>query len=768
MRVVGGVGLRTPTRRRERAAQTVAGLTVVAVLAHLLLGPAGSHTVLAGGMVLLGLVLMTSAVTLPRGRDTRAAVVPQAAMSTLVMLAVVADVVVPRAGTPWWITVAGTVAGPVIMAGLVAAVVQGRMRIEDLLDAGMLAVTTTYLLWWYLPAVWSGPGVRWALLTLILSHTAGAGLILLSRRAYRVPLSRRLVAAWLLGLVTAALTAGGSAAPTLGGQPVTATLLLLAAGSAAVGIAIDAVPVRVPIPPTRSLGQQVATWAPMSIIVLTFALHAGVGRVPPGDVAVPAVLTMLAALLLVTRIALTVHDLSATSERYRLLASTDPLTGLANRAAMMEYLDQALRTATPSVPVTLLFCDLDRLKVINDSLGHGVGDHVIRTVAQRWANVVGPDALLVRVGGDEFVVVVAAPEEEVDDLVDALHASLDGPIQLGTKRLSVRTSTGRAVATSDQVGPETLLRDADAALYRAKEAGGGTTRTFDTRIRADALDRLHLEQGLRAALEDDDIDIALQPIVDLATGRVVSLESLLRWRTPDGRVQEPEEVISVAEETGLIIPLGDLLLRRSCAALAALRSAGWDDVTMAVNTSVSQLLTTGFVDQVSRALQAEALPTDALVLEMTETVLLQTGTATSAALDGLIELGVGISMDDFGTGYSSLSYLSRLHVDQLKLDRGFMLDDAAVGTAVLRGVLDIADALGITVVAEGVETCAQAARVRDMGCGLAQGFAYMVAQPLDVLVGLAEGEVRILTPRDHLVLVEDPPAPLLGRLSAES
>ena len=405
----------------------------------------------------------------------------------------------------------------------------------------------------------------------------------------------------------------------------------------------------------------------------------------------------------------------------------DPLTGLANRRLFQDRLEHALTGAEgdPST-VAVLFCDLDRFKLVNDSLGHAAGDELLVAVARRLRTCLRDGDLAARLGGDEFAVLLPDVQDPGDAervarrIVDVLAA----PFALGGREVVATASIGIALGTHDPVG---MLRDADVAMYAAKASGRGGHVLFAPGMRAAAVERLDTEAELRRALaRDDELEVHFQPIVALPDGRITGFEALARWRHPHRGLLGPAAFIPVAEETGLILPLGERILREACAHVAPWPGAP----TVTVNLSGRQMQQPDLVRVVADALAAAELPPGRLVLEITETVLVQDTEAMVRRLDELRALGVRVALDDFGTGWSSLRYLDRFALDVLKIDRSFVaaLGNRRQDAALARVVLQLGEALGLTVVAEGVERPDQVSALVALGCDAAQGFHF--ARPM--------------------------------------
>ncbi len=455
------------------------------------------------------------------------------------------------------------------------------------------------------------------------------------------------------------------------------------------------------------------------------------------------------------------------TDELRTLASTDPLTGLANRTQLLHRLDGLIDRGRPAA---VLLVDLDRFKVVNDSLGHAAGDELLVALAHRLLALCGPDDVAARLGGDEFVLVVGGVDSAAEaarraaDVLDALRR----PLEVMGRELHPCASVGGALTRGRTAPAGDLLREADTAAYRAKELGRDRYELFDDRLRADAQRRLAVEAGLRVALREDELDAVFQPIVALDGGTVRSVEALVRWHRPmEGEPWLPGAFMGVAEETGLVVPLGARVLDRACAALARWRAAGLD-VTVSVNCAARQLALPDLVDQVAVLLAGHGLDPAHLVLEVTESALVEDVERTRGRMEALRRLGVRLAIDDFGTGFSSLSYLCRLPVDIVKIDRSFVADveTSRPTRAVVAAVVTLAGALDLEVVAEGIETASQAEALRDLGCDLGQGFHLHRPQSADaVLATVLAGSRR---PEDGLRPRSDGVEPLRGEMPPPS
>jgi diguanylate cyclase (GGDEF)-like protein/PAS domain S-box-containing protein len=412
-------------------------------------------------------------------------------------------------------------------------------------------------------------------------------------------------------------------------------------------------------------------------------------------------------------------------------AHHDVLTGLPNRVQFVRRLADTLKGAHPaSGHVAVCYIDLDNFKVINDSLGHEAGDRLLLMAADRLAKALRPGDVVARMGGDEFTVLLRDVIDESDALqvaerlVDVLRPAfvLDGEQRFLT------ASVGLTVTGDPAAQPDDMLRDADIAMYRAKERGKSQCALYDDSLRARSIERLELESGLRHALARDEMRLVYQPEVSLATGRIMAVEALLRWHHPDRGVISPAKFIPIAEQSGLIVPIGEWVLREACRTAAEWRrETGVDDLTIAVNLSPRQLGAVNLVEVVAEALADACLPAESLCLEVTETALEADMDLALEALGRLKELGVRLAIDDFGIGYSSLKHLKQLlPVDIIKIDKSFVdgLVNRADDRAIVEAVVRLASALHVDAIAEGVEHAEQAAALRSLSCTYAQGYHF--------------------------------------------
>jgi diguanylate cyclase (GGDEF)-like protein/PAS domain S-box-containing protein len=437
--------------------------------------------------------------------------------------------------------------------------------------------------------------------------------------------------------------------------------------------------------------------------------------------------------------------------RHRVLH--DALTGLPNRLSFVDALTEALKRATGSgSPVGILFLDLDHFKLINDSLGHHAGDALLRAVAPRLRAHLRPGDVVARFGGDEFGVLIdrLADEEEAVAIADRVSTAFAQPFSMEGVEHFVSASIGVAVASAAEqrtVNAELLIRDADAAMYRAKESGRNRCVLFDEEMRAGAMLRLEVERELRHALDREELALHYQPVINLKTGDVTGLEALVRWKHPKRGLLDPAEFVSIAEDSGLIEPIGRWVQERAC-----LQALAWHDLRpdarpldVAVNLSARQVAHRDLPATVAEIIARTGMDPVHLRLEITESVLVEESATAIASLEALNEIGVRLVLDDFGTGYSSLAYLNRFPFHALKIDRSFVdaLGIEQERTAIVEAIIGMARALSLDVIAEGVENEIQLAELRRLGCDYAQGHLFHAAMPEDEVSRLlGEGALR--------------------------
>ncbi len=426
------------------------------------------------------------------------------------------------------------------------------------------------------------------------------------------------------------------------------------------------------------------------------------------------------------------------SDRQAREARRDPLTGLPNRSVFFERLAEATRRARAGgTRLAVLFMDLDGFKHVNDTLGHDVGDELLRAVAGRLAGAVRRSDVVARLGGDEFAVLVErmGSVESIETMADHLCGALAAPISVRGRMVAVRASIGIALGPHPSDDPQLLLRDADVAMYRAKADRPGSHVVFDEPMREAVTARASLADDLRAAIDERQLDLVYQPVVELDTMRTVGIEALLRWEHPTKGPIAPATFVPLAEELGLIFDVGDWVLDTACRDIARLQARGVRDVNVALNVSSHQLHDSGFAERVRANLARHGVaPTD-LVLEITETAALSDDAVVFEQLECLNGMGIPIALDDFGTGYSSLSHLSGLPISILKIDRLFVsrLQTSARHAALTESVVALGRRLDLDVVAEGIEHADQLLALEAMGCPFGQGYLLGRPGPLDDL-----------------------------------
>ncbi|MBN8502359.1 MAG: EAL domain-containing protein, partial [Sphingomonadales bacterium] len=428
------------------------------------------------------------------------------------------------------------------------------------------------------------------------------------------------------------------------------------------------------------------------------------------------------------------------SEKIAHMARYDTLTGLPNRMMVTEALGEAMRYADQwRTRCAFLMIDLDRFKAVNDTLGHLVGDQLLARVSERLKSIMTDNELVGRLGGDEFAIVIrdASDHSRVVRVAESVIDSLSRPYEVDHHTLYIGASVGSAIGPRDGSTVETLMRNADLALYRSKEDGGGVHHGYEPTLHQHAEERRKLEFSLRRALEKNEFVLNYQPVVDSKEEQIVSFEALLRWNSEDHGLVSPVKFIPLAEDTRLIVPIGEWVLREACR-----EAARWPvNVKVAVNVSGEQLLDPGFIGSVVSALSASGLPAQRLEIEVTESIFVRDAVTARAALEQIMALGCGIALDDFGTGYSSLAYIRNLRFSTIKVDRSFV-QGAAKGNieslAIIRAVVAMAESLEMSTTAEGVETEHELEVIRQIGCRKIQGYYFgrpMTASDARLLFG---------------------------------
>jgi diguanylate cyclase (GGDEF)-like protein len=431
--------------------------------------------------------------------------------------------------------------------------------------------------------------------------------------------------------------------------------------------------------------------------------------------------TLLLNLLIVTAMMLGLRQLQ-NGARSEHMARHDALTGLPNRLSLREWLSEALKS---KAGFSLALFDLDDFKTVNDLFGHVAGDALLKKIGIVLRKAAGPRQMVARLGGDEFALLARA--EDVSDMCERISAALREPIDIEGRALAVRMSVGIASAPRDAACPDELFRKADMALYAAKAAGKGVSRHFHEALESVLLERQALEADLRSAIATNEMELYLQPIVQIETGAATGFEALLRWRHATRGMISPAEFIPIAESSGLIVPLGEWVLREACCA-----AAEWDQpLTISVNLSSVQFASDDLLGTIKRALRDADLAPGRLEVEITESVRLQTDDKVLATLHSLRELGVRVALDDFGTGYSSLSYLASFPFDRIKIDRSFVMNMLTDQTSamIVQATIALANSLGLASTTEGVETVEQLEALRKAGATAAQGFLFSPPLP---------------------------------------
>jgi diguanylate cyclase (GGDEF)-like protein len=421
------------------------------------------------------------------------------------------------------------------------------------------------------------------------------------------------------------------------------------------------------------------------------------------------------------------------------LARHDPLTNLANRVLFREQLGQALQRLVRGQGFAVLCLDLDHFKAVNDTLGHPIGDRLLKQVSERLLGCVRHGDLVARLGGDEFAIIQASVRDpnQTETLAARVVETIGRSYEIDGHRIDIGTSIGMTLALRDGSDADQLIKNADLALYRAKEGGRRGYSFFKPEMNDRIELRRALEVDLRNALHQEELELYYQPLVCLKTGRVTGFEALLRWQHPERGTISPSDFIAIAEELGLISEIGEWAMRQACA-----QAARWSTpVSVAINLSPLQFLKRNLVEVVLQALAASGLPPDRLELEITESVLLQEGQGTLAVLHQLRQLGVQIAMDDFGTGYCSLSNLRAFPFDKIKIDKAFIADieDKEEARSIVASVIGLGGSLGMITTAEGIENHAQLSLVRGWGCAQAQGYLMSPPVPAAEVEGILGG-----------------------------
>lgn len=455
-----------------------------------------------------------------------------------------------------------------------------------------------------------------------------------------------------------------------------------------------------------------------------------------------AIIAMLVAVGLLSRVRQSVR---LAEQKLRHLAHVDPITGLANRHALNERLEFAVEEARQfGETVAMLLLDLDNFKQVNDTLGHQAGDELLRLVAQRIAKALRRDDVIARLGGDEFAIILKGitARDEAIQVCAKLVEALATPLPIEGHDFFVTASIGVAFFPEDADDAATLTRNADTAMYQAKIAGKNAYQLFLPAMNANVKKRVSLEASLRSALDNGELSLHYQPKIDLMSGRVLGFEALLRWSNPVHGNISPADFIPIAEDSGLIVPIGEWVIRQALNDLRPWNALREHKLHVAVNLSTRQLKVEGIAKRIAALIAESAVPADWLELELTESMVMENVHAQIETFHQLRDLGVRLAIDDFGTGYSSMSYLKRLPIDILKIDRSFVSDlpqdtnDLAIATAIVA----LGHSLGLTVIAEGIETRSQAESLLNLGCDLGQGYLYARPMPAEKVAQYLEAQ----------------------------
>ena len=550
--------------------------------------------------------------------------------------------------------------------------------------------------------------------------------------------TQKLELVYEVGAFSYALVLGAIAALTVWFESSAEVQLLMVANALCYGVGVAA---RNAGRPSIAIGQLTLVCVPMLIVTLVSGTIAHLTLFITMLLLLPAMASITLSIFSTLRDSIAAAETSAKlAEKMKVLARTDVVTGLANRAGLNHAMVETMMSVEPDTRLALIWIDLDRFKEVNDLLGHPVGDRVLSEVARRLRGVCPEGSTVARFGGDEFLVFCPIKDSRhAEMLASEIHAEIMGPMRIEGDRLEVRASLGVALMPEDGKDTDTLMQSADLALYHAKIGGRGQTRFFDRTMTRDLVRRREIEDELRAAIQREELSIFFQPIVDLETGRIRTFEALVRWFHPLKGELRPDEFIPVAEETGVIVTLGNWIT-----AQAARIAATWpEDVTLAVNLSPLQIRAPGAALGIRNALREAGLDPHRLELEVTESLFVEDNHATTAFIEELSAIGVKFALDDFGTGYSSLGYIHQYPYNKIKVDRSFV-SGKNVGRkseAIIRAVAEMGAQLGMEIVAEGLETIEQVHAVRDAGCTLGQGFYFSRAVP-DYLAAMLLAQER--------------------------
>ncbi len=555
--------------------------------------------------------------------------------------------------------------------------------------------------------------------------------------------TRRLELVYEIGAFSYAFTIGLIASLTIWFEASAEVEVLMIANALCYGTGICA---RNAGRPTIALGQLVLVCAPIMVVSLHAGTLAFMALFINIFLLIPAMMSITFNVFKVLRDSIASAETSAKlAEKMQVLARTDVVTGLANRAGLNHSMVETMMTVNEDTRLALFWIDLDRFKEVNDLLGHPIGDRVLTEVASRLREVSPDMATVSRFGGDEFIVFCPVDcRLDAERLASEIHAEIMRPVRVDGDRLEVRASVGVALLPDDGADADSLMQCADLALYHAKVGGRSQTQFFDQSMTRDLVRRREIEGELRTALQRDELSIFYQPIIDLETGKIRAFEALIRWFHPEKGELRPDEFIPVAEETGVIVTLGNWIT-----AQAARTAAQWpEDISLAVNLSPLQIRAPGAALAIRNALREAGLDPSRLELEVTESLFIEDNHATGNFIDELSSIGVRFALDDFGTGYSSLGYINTFPFKKIKVDRSFV-SGPNVGRrsdAIIRAVAEMGSTLEMDIVAEGLETIEQVQAVRAAGCNMGQGFYFSRAVPDYLAAMLLEQEREGETP----------------------
>ncbi|WP_249171889.1 bifunctional diguanylate cyclase/phosphodiesterase [Erythrobacter sp. JK5] len=550
--------------------------------------------------------------------------------------------------------------------------------------------------------------------------------------------TRKLELVYEIGAFSYALVLGMYGAATIWLEAPSEVQVLMVANALCYGVGVSP---RNAGRPVIGIGQLALACVPIMVACLASGKPGLIVLAVTIGLLIPAMMSIVLNVFKVLRDSISAAETSQQlADKMQHLARTDVVTGLANRAGLNHAMVETMMTVDDDTRLALIWIDLDRFKEVNDLLGHPVGDRVLSEVARRLTDVCPDGSTVSRFGGDEFVLFCPVDDRKhAERIASEVHAEIMRTVRIDGDRLEVRASLGVALLPEDGRDADTLMQSADLALYHAKVGGRAQTRFFDKTMTRDLVRRREIEDELRAALQRDELSIFFQPIVDLETGKIRTFEALVRWFHPEKGELRPDEFIPVAEETGVIVTLGNWIT-----AQAARTAAQWpEDVTVAVNLSPLQIRAPGAALGIRNALREAGLDPARLELEVTESLFIEDNHATAAFIEELSSIGVKFALDDFGTGYSSLGYINTFPLNKIKVDRSFV-SGPNVGRksdAIIRAVAEMGSTLEMEIVAEGLETIEQVQAVREAGCTLGQGFYFSRAVP-DYLAAMLLAQER--------------------------